>query len=47
MTKLNEIVIMEKVCGYEAPVVEVIEVEVEKGFANSPGENESFEPVVG
>ena len=26
---------MEKMYGYEAPVVEVIEVEVEKGFANS------------
>ena len=26
---------MEKVYGYEAPVVEVIEVEVEKGFAVS------------
>ena len=27
---------MEKVNDYEAPVVEVIEVEVEKGFATSP-----------
>lgn len=27
---------MEKMYGYEAPVVEVIEVEVEKGFATSP-----------
>ena len=26
---------MEKMYGYEAPVVEIIEVEVEKGFANS------------
>ena len=26
---------MEKVYGYEAPVVEIIEVEVEKGFAES------------
>mgnify|MGYP003419635972 CR=1 FL=1 len=26
---------MEKVYGYEAPVVEIIEVEVEKGFALS------------
>ena len=26
---------MEKMYGYEAPVVEVIEVEVEKGFAAS------------
>ena len=34
---------MEKMYGYEAPVVEVIEVEVEKGFASSlPGfENEN------
>ncbi len=30
---------MEKMYAYEAPVVEVIEVEVEKGFANS---NEGF-----
>ena len=28
---------MEKVFGYEAPVVEIIEVEVEKGFATSNG----------
>ena len=29
--------------AYEAPVVEVIEVEVEKGFATSPGgEGEDF-----
>ena len=29
---------MEKVYGYESPVVEIIEVEVEKGFATSlPG----------
>ncbi len=28
---------MEKMYGYEAPVVEVIEVEVEKGFAGSDG----------
>ena len=27
---------MEKVYDYEAPVVEIIEVEVEKGFATSP-----------
>ena len=26
---------MEKMYSYEAPMVEVIEVEVEKGFANS------------
>lgn len=29
---------MEKVYDYEAPVVEVIEVEVEKGFAASYGD---------
>ena len=28
---------MEKVMMYEAPQIEVIEVEVEKGFAASPG----------
>ena len=28
---------MEKMYGYEAPVVEIIEVEVEKGFATSGG----------
>lgn len=27
---------MEKMYGYESPVVEIIEVEVEKGFATSP-----------
>ena len=27
--------LMEKMYGYEAPVVEIIEVEVEKGFAGS------------
>lgn len=27
---------MEKMYAYEAPVVEIIEVEVEKGFATSP-----------
>ena len=26
---------MEKMYGYEAPVVEIVEVEVEKGFATS------------
>ena len=36
---LNVFVIMEKMYGYESPVVEIIEVEVEKGFANS---NEGF-----
>ena len=30
---------MKKMNVYEAPVVEVIEVEVEKGFAASPGED--------
>ena len=30
--------IMEKIYGYEAPVIEVIEVEVEKGFATSTEE---------
>ena len=30
--------IMEKMYGYEAPVVEIIEVEVEKGFAVSGGD---------
>ena len=39
---LNVYVIMEKMYGYEAPVVEVIEVEVEKGFANS--NTEGFGP---
>lgn len=29
---------MDKVKIYEAPVVEIIEVEVEKGFATSSGE---------
>ena len=29
---------MEKVCDYEAPVVEIVEVEVEKGFAASYGD---------
>lgn len=29
---------MEKVNDYEAPVVEIIEVEVEKGFAASYGD---------
>ena len=32
---LNVYVIMEKMYAYEAPVVEIIEVEVEKGFAGS------------
>ena len=38
---------MEKMYAYEAPMVEVIEVEVEKGFATSPGDTEGFDPVVG
>lgn len=29
---------MEKVYDYEAPVVEIVEVEVEKGFAASYGD---------
>lgn len=29
---------MKEMNGYEAPVVEIIEVEVEKGFATSGGE---------
>ena len=29
---------MKEMKGYEAPVVEIIEVEVEKGFATSGGE---------
>ena len=33
---------MEKVNDYEAPVVEVIEVEVEKGFAVSDMEGEGI-----
>lgn len=33
---------MEKMYSYEAPVVEVIEVEVEKGFATSGGNSEGF-----
>ena len=34
---------MEKMYGYEAPVVEIIEVEVEKGFAlsNTSGTGEN------
>ena len=32
---------MEKMYVYEAPVVEIIEVEVEKGFANSNGDWEN------
>ena len=33
---------MEKMYGYEAPVVEVIEVEVEKGFALSSMDGEGI-----
>ena len=39
--------IMEKMYGYEAPVVEIIEVEVEKGFASSgdgSGETGGWDP---
>ena len=32
---------MEDMYSYEAPVVEIIEVEVEKGFANSNGDWEN------
>ena len=38
---------MEKMYGYEAPVVEVIEVEVEKGFAASNGEGEDYNSSIG
>ena len=34
---------MEKMYGYEAPQVRVIEVEVEKGFANSWGAEDGNE----
>ena len=34
---------MEKVMMYEAPQIEIIEVEVEKGFAVSPGAEELTE----
>ncbi len=34
--------LMEKMYSYEAPVVEIIEVEVEKGFAASSGTTESY-----
>ena len=34
--------------SYEAPVVEVVEVEVEKGFATSPyGTSNNMEPGIG
>ena len=33
---------MEKVMMYEAPQVEIIEVEVEKGFAVSTGEGTTY-----
>lgn len=32
---INCFYFMEKMNGYEAPVIEIIEVEVEKGFAGS------------
>ena len=38
---------MEKMYGYEAPVVEIIEVEVEKGFAGSNGLGEDMNPGTG
>jgi len=38
---------MEKVMMYEAPQVEVIEVEVEKGFAVSYGGNSPENPIPG
>lgn len=38
---------MEKVYGYETPVVEIIEVEVEKGFAVSNGDGEPMFPGYG
>ncbi len=34
----------ETVNNYEAPLVEVVEVEVEKGFAVSGGEYPGFDP---
>lgn len=37
---------MKEVYGYESPQVEVIEVEVEKGFAVS-GDNDSMNPGIG
>lgn len=37
---------MKEVNGYESPQVEVIEVEVEKGFAVS-GDNDSMNPSFG
>lgn len=38
---------MEKVMMYEAPQVEIIEVEVEKGFAVSYGSNSPENPILG
>lgn len=37
----------EKILTYEAPVVEIIEVEVEKGFAASSGGGENIIPTPG
>ena len=37
---------MEKVLNYVAPVVEVVEVEVEKGFAGSPIGEDGQTPVI-
>ncbi len=39
MEKINELM-----CSYEPPKVEVIEVEVEKGFATSYGTNDPTWP---
>ena len=43
--RFNVLMCMEEMYSYEAPVVEVIEVEVEAGFAASGGEyyNEDLE----
>ena len=38
---------MEKMYDYEAPVVEIVEVEVEKGFATSNGLGEDMNPGTG
>ena len=38
---------MEKVLNYVAPIVEVVEVEVEKGFAGSPIEGGPERPPAG
>ena len=33
--------------NYEAPVVEIIQVEIEKGFAASSGQLDGFDPTTG